>query len=460
MPFYTQLTPRAGDSDAVRAKKRRVATKLLVLRAALGDHLRDSGSIGDRSKTVRIATWNLREFGGPKYGGRDYECLYYIAEIVSHFDIVALQEVRENFGEFLELLRILGPDWSYIATDVTDGDAGNGERMVYLYNRRRVQFRNIAGELTLPEGGKIRAAFGERIRLDEGFALTLPDGAAPLSGTYPARMVTTGDGKKLDADLEIPLPAGAMLSLPPGSSLVVAKNTRVASPSRGKAQVDIPAAITGGAYRLRFPEASFDDSLRQFARTPFLISFQAGWLKLNLATVHIYYGDDDDPARLEQRRSEIALLTAALARKARGEYAQDKEAFFGVLGDFNILGAGHPTMSALESNGFVIPEALKSIPGSNVARDKAYDQIAFWEPVRTAGYARLDVRAANVFDFFEHVLRRDEEAVYRAEAPGNGMKATTRYLDWRTYKMSDHLPMWIELRSDFGEEYLAAINSL
>lgn len=115
-------------------------------------------------------------------------------------------------------------------------------------------------------------------------------------------------------------------------------------------------------------------------------------------------------------------------------------------------------MSALESSGFLIPEALKTIPGSNVARDKAYDQIAFWEPSRATGYARLDVLAANVFDCFEHVLRLDEEAIYRAEAPGNGMKPTTRFSDWRTYKMSDHLPMWIELRSDFGEDYLRAIH--
>lgn len=457
MPFYTQLKSRATDSEAARAKKRRVARTLLSLRAALGAHLQSSGSVGDRSKSVRIATWNLREFGGSKYGGRDFECLYYIAEILSHFDIIAVQEVREDFGEFLELLKILGPDWGYLATDVTDGPSGNGERMAFLYNRRRVQFRNIAGELTLAEGGKIRAAFGERIRLHEGLVVNLPAGTS-LSGTYNARLASAGEDKKLDADLEIPLPVGSTLSLPEGSALVVVKNTRVTSPARGIAQVQLPAEIAGDPYRLRFPKESFDDSLRQFARTPYLISFQAGWLKLNLATVHIYYGDNDDPAKMEQRRSEIELLTAALAKKAKGEYAQDKEAFLGVLGDFNIIGAGHPTLSALESSGFLIPEALKSVPGTNVARDKAYDQIAFWEPTRSTGYARLDVLAANVFDFFEHVLRRDQEAVYRAEAPENGMRETTRYLDWRTYKMSDHLPMWIELRSDFGEEYLEAIH--
>lgn len=420
--------------------------------------MRTSGSVGDRSKSVRIATWNLREFGGNKYNGRDYECLYYIAEIISHFDIVAVQEVRDNLDEFLDLLKILGPDWSYLATDVTDGPSGNQERMVYLYNRRRVQFRNIAGELTLKEGGKIRAAFGERVLLGNELVVNLPEGSESLSGTYDARLTSSGDTKKLASDLEIPLPPGSTLSLPDGTSLVIAKNTPVASPSQGKARVRIPANITGESYRLRFPEGTFDDSLRQFARTPYIISFQAGWLKLNLATVHIYYGDNDDPAKMAQRRKEIEMLTDALAKKAKGEYQQDKESFLGVLGDFNIIGNGHPTMAALESNGFQVPEALKSIPGSNVARDKAYDQIAFWEPARTTGYARLDMLAANIFDFFEHVLRKDEEAIYRNEAPVNGMKENSRYLDWRTYKMSDHLPMWIELRSDFGEEYLEALN--
>jgi len=415
-----------------------------------------SGSISNPSKSVKIATWNLREFGGGKYRGRDVEPLYYIAEIISHFDIVALQEIRADLSEFNQLLRILGSDWDFIATDVTDGDAGNGERMVFLFNRRQVQFRNIAGELTLEEGGKIRAAFGERIRLEGGLTIQLPAGSPSLSGTYDARTRSASGAKKLDADLEIPLPPNSVLTLPVGTSLVITKNSTVTSPSRGKASVIIPDAISGEEYRMRFPENSFDDSLRQFARTPYLLSFQAGWLKINLCTVHIYYGDATDEQKLEQRRSEIQQLTKALAAKAKGEFRYDEKSFLGVLGDFNIIGEGHPTMQALEANDFVIPEKLKSIPGSNVARDKAYDQIAFWKPSRIAGYARLDILAANVFDYFEHVFTTEDEHIYRAEL-NNGLKPTTLYSTWRTYKMSDHLPMWIELRTDFSEEYLQDI---
>ena len=32
-----------------------------------------------------------------------------------------------------------------------------------------------------------------------------------------------------------------------------------------------------------------------------------------------------------------------------------------------------------------------------------------------------------------------------------------KYRDWRTYQMSDHLPMWVELRIDFGDDYLETI---
>lgn len=457
MPFYPSLRIRESDSQELQAKKRRVAETLGALREALTQHLDDAGSTSDPRESVRIATWNLRDFGGTKFGGRDFEPLYYVAEVIDRFDIVALQEIRGDLSEFKQLLRILGPDWEYVATDVTDGSAGNGERMIFLYNRRYVQFRNVAGELTLKEGGKVRAAFGERVLL-EAMKLKTPSSEPTLSGTYGARLKSFSGGKKLDADLEIPLPSGSVLEIPDGSSVVVAKNSVVESPGRGEAKVTIPRSISGERYRLRFPPNSFDDSLRQFARTPYLLSFQAGWLKLNLCTVHIYYGDATDPKKLEQRRSEIELLTEALADKAKGEFKEDDCAFLGVLGDFNIIGKGHPTMEALESNDFLIPEKLKAIPeGSNVAQDKAYDQIAFWKPSRIMGYVRLDVLAAGIFDFFDHVYTDSDEATYRAEAD-NGLKPSSKYSTWRTYKMSDHLPMWVELRTDFGDEYLEQIH--
>jgi hypothetical protein len=458
MPFYTELKSRPYDSGVTRIKKQRVISNLERLRQELISHLNLARDNSFTGRTVKIATWNIREFGGTAYGGRTFEELYYIAEIVSHFDIVALQEVRGNLVELLKLKKYLGPDWSFIATDVTDGDAGNGERMVFLYNCQYVHFRNIAGELTLKEGGKIRASFGERIKLEGGISLHL-ENAGNISGTYNASLTSRNGRYYLGEDMEIPLPAGCSLEIPAGAGLIVRKGAEVVRPQRGKATVDIPFPVVDGKqYGLRFPENSFDDSFRQFARTPFLISFQCGWLKLNLCIVHIYYGSDSNINKLRQREDEIRQLTEALAGKAENEFKNDQEAFLGVLGDFNILGKGHPTMMALESNDFEIPALLKEIPGSNVERDKAYDQIAFWKPGRNTGYTRLKIVGANIFDYYKHIFRHEDEPVYRAEAPSNGLKSTSKYSVWRTYKMSDHLPMWIELQTDFGEEYLRSIS--
>ena len=47
--------------------------------------------------------------------------------------------------------------------------------------------------------------------------------------------------------------------------------------------------------------------------------------------------------------------------------------------------------------------------------------------------------------------------VETSEHKARDEKSQTRYYKsyWRTYQMSDHLPMWIELRTDYGKEYLS-----
>jgi hypothetical protein len=447
MPFYSDLRKKPGLSESAEKQRKRTITGLKTLRTALAAHFKDSG---DRGRTLRIGTWNLREFGGSKHGGRkDYEPLYYIAEIVSNFDIAAIQEVRGNLSDFLRLKGLLGPDWDYLATDVTDGDAGNGERMVFLYNRRRVQFRNIAGELTLPDGKKVLAAFGERMRLQNGLKLALPAGT-DLSGTYRAKSRAAGSVFKLDEDLEIPIPAGASLTLPEGCALAILKNSVIDRAGTGKVKANVPIdAFDGKTYGVRFPGGILDESFKQFARTPYIVTFQAGWLKLNLCTVHIYFGDNEEPKLLKQRRDEIAALVDSLGARALEDLERDPMAstLTAVLGDFNIISAEHDTMKALERAGFVVPEKIKAIPGSNVAKDKTYDQIAFWEPERDRGYIKVEITGAGVFDYYKHVYRLDQAAEYD--------HGSVSFKEWRTYKMSDHLPMWVELRSDFSDEYLA-----
>jgi hypothetical protein len=79
-----------------------------------------------------LATWNIREFDSAKFGWRTVEPYFYIAEILSHFDLIAVQE-------------------SGIASTPCGRSktTGNAERIAFIYDRRKVDFTGLAAELVL-----------------------------------------------------------------------------------------------------------------------------------------------------------------------------------------------------------------------------------------------------------------------------------------------------------------------
>lgn len=143
---YWRLKSWIPDAD-----RKRVVANLEALRAQLDTQLPAKNAESD----LLLATWNIRDFGKPEnkrrgWGPRFAESYFYIAEVLSRFDFIALQEINE-LDEWEKVLAILGPDWDWIATDVTDEEiGGNGERLTYLWDKRKVHFQNVAGELVLP----------------------------------------------------------------------------------------------------------------------------------------------------------------------------------------------------------------------------------------------------------------------------------------------------------------------
>jgi endonuclease/exonuclease/phosphatase family metal-dependent hydrolase len=138
-------------------ERKRVVTNLKKLREQL------DADVGpkDMDDSLLLATWNIRDLGKLNrrgYGERLPESYFYIAEVLSHFDFVAVQEVNE-LDEWEKIVEILGPEWGWIATDVTHPSlGGNGERLTYLFDRRKVSFRNVAGEIVLPANLLISAS--------------------------------------------------------------------------------------------------------------------------------------------------------------------------------------------------------------------------------------------------------------------------------------------------------------
>ena len=126
------------------------------LAAALDAELPDK--VLDRN--LLVATWNIRAFGdmadswkrGPKdKPKRNMADALAIAEILSRFDVIAVQEAKANLRALRHAMKALGPEWGLILTDVNPPPAGNGERLAFLFDTRRVRPSGLAAELVVPE---------------------------------------------------------------------------------------------------------------------------------------------------------------------------------------------------------------------------------------------------------------------------------------------------------------------
>lgn len=311
----------------------KIADELKELRASLDEDI--PAKVLDSN--LIIATWNLRAFGDltekweagaadvPK---RDLHAVRSIAEIISRFDVVALQEVRANLKALRHMLKVLGPNWGLILTDITKGDRGNGERLVFLFDTRKVQLSGLACELVVPQ---------EQL-------------------------------------------------------------TRIA-----------PDALD-----------------RQFARTPYAVSFRSAGKTFILVTLHVIYGEGAG-----ERIPELKAIAQWLAEWAQDINAWDHQLL--ALGDFNIDRRGDKLYDAFTATGLYVPDDLNRVPRSIFSDphkpdlDKFYDQIAWFRGYEgKPGLSMQYLRGGN-FDFTKVALR--------------SRSLTKSQLSWR---ISDHFPLWAE----------------
>jgi endonuclease/exonuclease/phosphatase family metal-dependent hydrolase len=95
------------------------------------------------SNRLLVATWNLANFGAQKRRDSDLSLL---AEITIWFDVVALQECRENYGHLFDLHKKLPGTYRVLMSDV----AGNNERMAFLYDSAKLKPLEEIGEIAFP----------------------------------------------------------------------------------------------------------------------------------------------------------------------------------------------------------------------------------------------------------------------------------------------------------------------
>jgi endonuclease/exonuclease/phosphatase family metal-dependent hydrolase len=90
-----------------------------------------------------VATWNIANLGAQQRRDQDRAL---IAEIISWFDIVAIQECRENYGDLADLEMKLPKAYRLVMSCVS----GNGERMAFVYDSRKLALAEEIGGVAIP----------------------------------------------------------------------------------------------------------------------------------------------------------------------------------------------------------------------------------------------------------------------------------------------------------------------
>lgn len=94
-------------------------------------------------KKMLVGTWNLANLGAQERRDQDKTL---IAEVLSWFDIVAVQECRENFADLEDIQRKLPPSTRLLMSDA----GGNNERLSYLYDSDKFKLLEEIGEIAFP----------------------------------------------------------------------------------------------------------------------------------------------------------------------------------------------------------------------------------------------------------------------------------------------------------------------
>jgi len=90
-----------------------------------------------------VATWNVANLGAQARRDQD---LSIIAEVISWFDIVAVQECREDFGDLFDIHQKLPKSFRIVMSDAS----GNNERMAFVFDSRKLSVLEEVGEIAFP----------------------------------------------------------------------------------------------------------------------------------------------------------------------------------------------------------------------------------------------------------------------------------------------------------------------
>jgi endonuclease/exonuclease/phosphatase family metal-dependent hydrolase len=371
-----------------------------------------------------LGSWNIANFGAQVRRECDLRLL---AEVLSWFDLIALQECRENYADLYDMVGYMGPQYRVVMSDA----GGNNERLVFIFDGRKLARLDEIGEIDLPpaRAAAVRIA-GVRQKF-AGFDRNPYLASFRLSGDPLSVQLVNVHlyyGSEAPRDIE-------QRSL---ESVAVARWTALRSRSRYAGARELIAL--GDFIRPKRRKDGSNAISAALASGGLVIPPHSSEIGSSIASDNHYdqvamlpatnYGSEA-PRDIERRSLESVAVARWTALRSKSRYAGARELI--ALGDFNMpkprRDGNNAVLAALASGGLVIRPHSSEI-GSSIASDNHYDQVAML-PATTREW----LVQVGVFDYdtvvFPDLWKSRGDAVFKG------------YL---RYYLSDHRPMWVELR--------------
>jgi endonuclease/exonuclease/phosphatase family metal-dependent hydrolase len=135
--------------------------------------IRDAAVPAARPSNLRLATWNIREFGKT---ARHDASISIIATLLASFDLISIVELRADLHDLVRVLRALGPHWRVVYSDYLRDAGGNHERNAFVFDTRRVTFTGLASTAASP-----------RVRNQDEYQTALSWWRPPFLASFAAR---------------------------------------------------------------------------------------------------------------------------------------------------------------------------------------------------------------------------------------------------------------------------------
>jgi len=167
-------------------------------------------------------------------------------------------------------------------------------------------------------------------------------------------------------------------------------------------------------------------------RPPYQASFRAGSFDFVLIAAHIRWGASE-----KGRIPELQAIADWVEAKHHEGHVLDHDII--VVGDFNIPATSSPLFQAITSRGLQMPPSLAGLHGSDLAKEKRYDQI-----LHDPRFTKSFTGQGGVLDFYA--------GDHAPLLPGKKFSK----LEF-TFQLSDHLPLWLHIDTDTESERLDQI---